>query len=60
MNTHAMIVDSLGKIIKPAVALGGHVRLSRTDDPFTVGKTVYIASGNRLENKLELIEIATK
>ena len=60
INTHAVIVDSLGKIIIPAVALGAHVRLGRTDDPFVIGKTVYIASGNRLENKLELIEIATK
>ena len=60
MNTYAMVVDSFGNIIKPAVTLGGHVRLIRTDDPFVVGKKVYLASGNQLEKKLELIEIRTK
>lgn len=60
INTHAMIVDSLGNLVKRSITLGAHVRLSRTDDPFVIGKSVYIASGNQLESRAELIEIALK
>jgi hypothetical protein len=60
VNTSAMIVDSVGTVLNAPFVLSTHLRLSRSDDPFVVGNSVYIASGNQTESKLELIELKMK
>jgi len=60
INTYAMTIDSLGNVLDKPVTLGNHVRLSRSDDPIIIGNSVYIASGNKADSKLELIELKLK
>jgi hypothetical protein len=60
VNTYAMTVDSLGAVLKSPMALGKHVRLNRSDEAFVVGNNVYLVSGNKAEEKLELLELKIK
>ncbi len=60
ISTNAMIIDKNGKITKTPFDLGEHVVLNRRDEIINIDNKVYIAQGNGVEKKLELIVIDLK
>jgi hypothetical protein len=60
VNSYAMTITEMGNIITPPVELGEMVRLNRTDDPLVVNDVVYLAAGDKNEQKLELIAIGSE
>ncbi|EIJ42777.1 hypothetical protein BegalDRAFT_1905 [Beggiatoa alba B18LD] len=55
VNTYALKITEQGQKLSEITALGTEVRLQRTDDIWLNNNSVYIANGNKMEQKLEII-----
>jgi hypothetical protein len=59
ITTRAMTVDPRGTVIHEEIDLGTRVRLQRRDDPMVVGDMIYLVTGLRGDQTIELTAIHT-
>jgi hypothetical protein len=57
LGSYAARFDSSGNALTAPFELGNQVRFHRRDNPLVIGNRVYIASGDAMEQKLELTVI---
>ena len=55
ITSYMMKIDKNGKKLCKPIDIGSHIRLNRRDELLRIDNKIYLASGNKIEKKLELI-----
>ena len=60
VETNFAVIDTLGGVLVPPTSLGtsGGVRLSRSDDPLTIGDHVFLFDGRGLNLQLTVLQVS--